>query len=64
MADDLSDAISTNAQQPKKMTGDEGSVEQHSLSEQIEADRYLKSNAAARRGLGMRHVKLIPPGGD
>lgn len=61
---DLEDSISTSAQQPRKVTGDEGSIEQHSLPDQIEADRYLKANAAASRGLGIRHVKIIPPGAD
>lgn len=61
---DLTDAIAENAAGPKKVTGDQGSTEQHPLPDQIEADRYLKTNSAARSGLGMRHVKLIPPGSD
>ncbi len=59
---DLTSNIEESAQQPKKVTGDEGSVEQHPLADQIEADRYLKANAAYRKGLGIRHVKIIPPG--
>ena len=42
--------------------GDEGAVEQHSLMDQIEADRYLASKKAAKKGLGVRLVKLVPPG--
>lgn len=61
--DDLSNAIAENALAPKRAAGDSGSAEQHSLREQIEADRYLQSKKAARRGLGIRHVRLIPPGG-
>jgi hypothetical protein len=67
---DLNDAILRNAAGPKRVTGDSGSVEQHSLGEQLEAARFLKSAAAAAAaasgnvGLGIRHVKLIPPGHD
>ena len=41
MADELKDVIKKNAQGPKSARGDVGEVEQHSLTEQIEADRYL-----------------------
>jgi len=37
-------------------------MEQHSLKEQIEADRYLASKDAARNGLGVRRTKMVPPG--
>jgi hypothetical protein len=62
MADDLTDSIEENAAAPKRASGDTGSMESHSLPDQIAADRYIKANKAARRGLGIRHVKLIPPG--
>jgi len=63
MADDLKDTIRDNAQGPAKAAGDAGSVEQHKLSDQIEADRYLAAKEAAkakRRGLVFN--KLVPPG--
>ena len=63
MADDLKDTIRDNAQGPAKATGNAGSVEQHKLSDQIEADRYLAAKEAAkakRRGLVFN--KLVPPG--
>jgi hypothetical protein len=63
MTDDLDNTIRENAQSPAKASGDAGSVEQHKLSEQIAADRYLKSKEAAkskRRGLAFN--KLVPPG--
>ena len=63
MADDLSDTISENAQGPKDASGDSGSISQHSLQDQIAADRYLKSQEAAQSaGLGVRLIKLVPPG--
>lgn len=63
MADDLEQSIRDNAQQPAKASGDAGSVEQHSLPDQITADRYLASKQAARsKRLGLRFNKVVPPG--
>ncbi|MCX7424568.1 MAG: hypothetical protein NTW96_02895 [Planctomycetia bacterium] len=65
MAEDLAQTISENAQGPAKASGDSGSMEQHPLPDQIAADRYLASKAAARRkGLGIGLKKLVPPGTD
>ena len=65
MPDDLADSISENAQGPAKVAGDAGSVEQHKLSEQIEADKYLASKQAAQsKRRGLRFNKLVPPGAD
>ena len=59
----LRDAIRDNAMGPKKVTGDAGSVEQHSLKDQIEAERFLASKEAMKRpGLGIRLTKLVPDG--
>ena len=46
----LETTIATSAAGPRKASGDEGSVEEHSLKDQIEADKYLSSKAAARAG--------------
>ena len=63
--DNLDDTIRQNAQAPAKATGDSGSVEQHPLKDQIEADRYLASKKAAKaKRAGIRFAKLVPPGGD
>lgn len=65
MADDLDETIRENAQGPAKASGDSLSMEQHSLSEQIAADRYLASkNAVRRKGLGIGLKKLVPPDAD
>ncbi len=59
----LEETIAENAAGPKKAQGDAGSVEQHSLQDQIAADRYLASKEAVRgRGKGLRLSKLVPPG--
>jgi len=62
MAEDLDQTIRENAQGPKRAQGDSGSVEQHGLKDQIEADRYLSSKEAAKKGLGVRMTKVVPPG--
>lgn len=62
MAEDLGQAIRENAQGPKRAQGDSGSVEQHSLQDQIEADRYLASKQAAKKGVGVKMTKVVPPG--
>ena len=61
--DDLKDTIKDNAQGPAEARGDSGSMRQHSLADQIAADRYLASKAAiANKGLGIRLVRIVPPG--
>jgi len=63
MTEPLDDAIRQNAQGPAKVTSDAGSVEQHKLTDQIAADRYIESKKAARvKKRGLRFNKLIPPG--
>ena len=57
------DAIRENMMGPKRVTGDAGSVEQHSLKDQIEAEWFLASKEATKRpGLGIRLTKLVPDG--
>ncbi len=59
----LKDAIAENAKGPKKVQGDSGSVEQHSLQDQIAAERFLQSKKAAQKpGLGIKLTKLSPDG--
>lgn len=65
MADELEDAIQQNARGPARVSGDAGSVEQHKLPDQIEADRYLASKKAAKsKSRGLVLNKLVPPGAD
>jgi len=65
MPNDLDQNIRDNATGPAKATGDSGSVEQHKLRDQVEADRYLESKKATRRkGVGVKFAKLVPPGAD
>jgi len=59
----LDQSIADNAAGPAKVSVDGQSVDQHPLRDQIEADRYLESKKASRkRGLGIRLVRLSPPG--
>ena len=59
----LDGTIRENAQGPTEARGDSGSVKQHSLKEQIEADRYLASKQAVKsKQRGIRFTKISPPG--
>ena len=62
LPEDLESTIQENAEGPKRAQGDAGSMEQHSLPDQIAADRYLNSKRAANKGAGVRFTKLTPPG--
>ena len=63
MVDDLGNTIRESASNPKRASGDSSSVEQHSLSDQIAADKYLESKKASRsKGLGIKLVKISPGG--
>ena len=62
MAEEIENAIREAAQQPAEVSVDGQTVEQHPLKDQIEADRYLASKEAAKKGLGVRMTKVVPPG--
>ena len=64
MPDDLKDKIKENAEGPASAEVDGQRVTQHNLKDQIEADRYLQSKQAMKKGLGIRLTKLVPPGAD
>jgi len=59
----LDDIIRENAQGPAEAHGDSGGVKQHSLKDQIEADRFLASKQAVKsKTRGVRFTKMAPPG--
>jgi hypothetical protein len=61
----LDQTIRDNASQPAKASVDGQTVEQHSLKDQIEADRYLASKQAARTPRNaLRLTRLVPPGAE
>jgi hypothetical protein len=63
MAEDLSDIIKQNAEGPSKATSDGTSMEQHSLSEQIAADKHLGNKVAGRNpAKAMVRMKIVPSG--
>ncbi|HOL31320.1 MAG TPA: hypothetical protein PK052_05000 [Anaerohalosphaeraceae bacterium] len=60
---EIEDSIKENATGPKSASGDAGSVEQHSLPDQIAADKHLQSRAAMKsKGLGIKLLKISPSG--
>jgi len=62
MAEEIENAIREAAQQPAEVSVDGQAVKQQPLPDQIEADRYLASKDAAKKGLGVRMTKAVPPG--
>ena len=57
MAEDLDDAIRTNAEGPAEAHGDSGGMRQHSLTDQIAADKYLAGKQAMARPIGARCIR-------
>ncbi len=63
MSDEVENAIKDNAVGPASASGDAGGVQQHKLTDQIAADKYIASKDAAQgKKLGVRLVKILPPG--
>ena len=63
MADELDSAIETNAKGPRQASADGVNVQQHSLPDQIAADKYLAGKRATRNpAKAFTRVKIIPPG--
>lgn len=60
---EIEESIKDNAVGPKSAESDGHKVEQHSLKDQIEADRYLNSKKALKKkNWGLKLGKIIPPG--
>jgi len=63
MSDEIKDAIESNATGPKRASNETGSVEQHSIQDQIAADKHVASGEAVKKKpRGLRFSKLEPPG--
>lgn len=64
MADDLSEKINQAAQAPKSVTVDGTSVQQQSIDDLIKAEQFRATKAATAnsRSMGLRFIRVIPPG--
>lgn len=63
MAEDLDNLIRDNASGPASASGDGTSIQQHSLSDVIEADKHLGNKAAARNpAKALTRMKIVPSG--
>ena len=64
MADEIENAIRQNAQGPESAEADGVKVSQHSLPDQIAADKYLAGKEAVSRNpaKAFTRVKIVPPG--
>ena len=57
------DALTNALSGPARVSGDAGSVEQHSIPDLIQADKYLSGKAAAANpNRGLMITSLIPDG--
>lgn len=62
-AETISQAIMDAVTSPAVMKGDAGEVTERSLSDLIQADRYVAAKTAATNGRrGLRFSRLIPDG--
>jgi len=60
---DEAEIILTNSTAPKKVSGDSGSAEQHSIPDQIAAANFANPKLKTRaNGIGIRRVTLVTPG--
>ena len=60
---ELEDTIESNAKGPKQANVDGINTQQHSLADQIAADKYLASRAVAVNPIGaLTRIKIVPPG--
>jgi len=63
MAEDIENAIRQNAQGPESAEVDGVEVKQHSLPDQIAADKYLAGKDARRNpARAFTRVKIVPSG--
>ena len=63
MADELEQNICDNAAGPKRVKGDSAEMEQHSLPDQIAADKYLAAKEARKNpAKAFTRAKIVPPG--
>ena len=63
MPSELDQTIRDNADGPAKASGDSGSMEQHKLTDQIAADRYLSARTATKSKMRvLQFSKFVPPG--
>ena len=66
-ADDIASAMAANAAGPKRIQVGDESVDQHSLPDQIAAEKHVRAKTAidqpsGGKVLGFRFYKLSPPG--
>ena len=61
MTEEIQNVIQESAQQPAEVSVDGQTVKQQPLGDQIAADRYLASKEAAKKRLGVRMTKVVPP---
>lgn len=60
---ETSPTLAEAAAEPRRVKGDEGEVEAHSLPDRIEAEHFEAAKAVRKRPhLALKRVKMISPG--
>jgi hypothetical protein len=59
---DSTDKLTDAMNGPLRVSGDQGSVESRSADDLIKLDKYLSAKAANKVGVGIRYVRIVPPG--
>jgi hypothetical protein len=63
MTEDLTDTITQNAQGPASASSDGTSVSQHSLPDQIAADKHVGAKAAGKNpAKALTRMQIVSPG--
>jgi hypothetical protein len=67
-ADDIRDSVAEVAQGPRRVKTGQREIEEHSLTEALDAADRIESKAAqataaTKPHFGLRFTKLVPPGG-
>jgi hypothetical protein len=63
MAEDLSSKVAENVTKPASASNDSGSMEQHTLRDQIEALKFFENRKAiSGKNRGILFSKCVPPG--
>ena len=61
--EEIKDAIVANATGPKSVEGDEATVQQHSIADQIAAAQFVAGKTAVKKPhRGMRFTQVVKPG--
>ena len=60
---DIGDTVKDNVDKPRVASNEAGEVEQHRLTDQVEAAKFFRADAAKDDPFGSIHMRKVIPGG-